>query len=50
MYAYKAQRDEELSLREGDIINVLNSEGDWWEGELKGKRGLVPGNLMALLS
>ena len=49
MYAYNAKRDEELSLREGEIVTVVSSEGDWWEAELNGKNGLVPGNLMAML-
>ncbi|RKP03033.1 hypothetical protein CXG81DRAFT_17387 [Caulochytrium protostelioides] len=44
IYDYDAQDDNELTLREGDIItNVLVLE-DWWEGELHGVRGLFPGN------
>lgn len=40
----------ELSFKEGDTINVTNQEdAGWWEGELKGKKGLFPSNYVEKL-
>lgn len=49
MYGYNAASEKELNLKEGDVVTVFTTEGEWWEGELRGKRGLVPSSLMALL-
>ncbi|KAL7716089.1 hypothetical protein QTN25_006412 [Entamoeba marina] len=32
-YNYNARDQSELTLREGDWVTVLSTEGDWWEGE-----------------
>lgn len=29
---------------QGDVISITKSEGDWWEGKLRGKYGLFPAN------
>ncbi|KAG5314571.1 FCSD2 protein, partial [Acromyrmex insinuator] len=47
LYDYDATCDEELSFLEGDIVKVLKKEphdvdDGWWEGELRGQRGLFP--------
>ncbi|KZC08284.1 FCH and double SH3 domains protein 2, partial [Dufourea novaeangliae] len=47
LYYYDATCDEELSFYEGDVIKVLRKEphdvdDGWWEGELRGQRGLFP--------
>ncbi|XP_076169428.1 protein nervous wreck-like isoform X1 [Ptiloglossa arizonensis] len=47
LYDYEATCDEELSFFEGDIIKVLKKkphdvDDGWWEGELRGQRGLFP--------
>ncbi|XP_012234244.1 unconventional myosin-Ie-like [Linepithema humile] len=45
LYDYDPQDLDELSLREGDIVEVLKEhEGGWWHGRLKGKTGLFPSN------
>lgn len=41
-YPFDAQDDTELSFRPGDILNIINQSGDWWEAELNGRRGLIP--------
>ncbi|EKE38564.1 hypothetical protein ENUP19_0085G0080 [Entamoeba nuttalli] len=46
LYDYEASDSTELSLREGDIINIYDNSGDWWMAELNGKRGLVPANFI----
>jgi len=46
MYYYDAVQDDELSFKEGDIITILEREGEWWSGELKGVVGLFPANFV----
>lgn len=50
-YDYTAENDDELTVRVGDIItNVTQDDGGWWEGELKGRRGLFPDNFVKVRS
>ncbi|XP_022080388.1 protein enhancer of sevenless 2B-like isoform X1 [Acanthaster planci] len=43
MYDFEPQDDNELELRAGDIVEVLdNSDHDWWYGKLRMKKGLFP--------
>lgn len=45
MYAYQAQRDDELSFAVDDVITVLECCGsDWWRGQLRGQIGMFPSN------
>ena len=38
---------DELTIRSGEIIkDVKRMSGGWWEGSLKGKRGLFPDNFV----
>lgn len=52
VYDYDAQNEDELSLRRGDIIQVLSKEpkisGDegWWTGKLKEQVGIFPGEFV----
>ena len=41
---YIAQDEEdELTLRRGDIIRVIEKDNSgWWKGELRGRQGLFP--------
>ncbi|ELP89417.1 bridging integrator, putative [Entamoeba invadens IP1] len=43
-YDYTAQDQGELSFKEGDLIEVIKKEGDWWLGELNGQQGYFPYN------
>lgn len=46
-FDYKAQHDDELTIVAGEIITKIKKEdGGWWEGELKGRRGLFPDNFV----
>ncbi|NWJ04386.1 SH3K1 protein, partial [Crypturellus undulatus] len=46
-FDYKAQHDDELTITVGDIItNIRKDDGGWWEGQLKGRRGLFPDNFV----
>ncbi|KAI4460189.1 sh3 domain-containing [Holotrichia oblita] len=51
-YAYKAQNEDELSLKEGDVISLTNRDlpdPGWWEGELNGKVGVFPDNFVVVI-
>ncbi|KAG8182443.1 hypothetical protein JTE90_012457 [Oedothorax gibbosus] len=45
IYNYKANNNDELCLKKGDVITVTQSlEGGWWEGTLNGVTGWFPSN------
>ncbi|XP_052123606.1 unconventional myosin-Ie isoform X1 [Frankliniella occidentalis] len=45
VYDYQAQDADELSLKEGDFIDLIKEHpGGWWQGRLMGKEGLFPAN------
>ncbi|KAK9956691.1 hypothetical protein ABG768_014407 [Culter alburnus] len=51
-FPYEATNQDELDLKEGDIIHVLSKdtgEPGWWRGEINGKEGVFPDNFVALL-
>ncbi|XP_014699131.1 proto-oncogene vav [Equus asinus] len=45
-YDFCARDRSELSLKEGDIIKILNKKGQqgWWRGEIYGRVGWFPSN------
>lgn len=44
-YTYVPQRKDELELKKGDFVIVLEKEGDgWWRGEVNGSAGWFPSN------
>ncbi|VVC96268.1 unnamed protein product [Leptidea sinapis] len=48
----KPVNEDELSLCEGDIVNIVSKEAPdrgWWRGELNGKVGLFPDNFVQIL-
>ncbi|KAK7103858.1 hypothetical protein V1264_018670 [Littorina saxatilis] len=50
IFDYDAVRDDELSLRRGTQVQVLNVDsGDdgWWMGKVNGKVGIFPSNFVA---
>lgn len=47
LYNYHSEVAEDLNFCQGDIIKVSECSGDWWEGELNGKRGIFPKNHVA---
>ncbi|XP_071263545.1 SH3 domain-containing protein 19-like [Salvelinus alpinus] len=51
LFDFTAECDEELSLKAGDVITNLESiDDEWFLGELRGKRALVPKNYMEVLA
>ncbi|XP_054829588.1 SH3 domain-containing kinase-binding protein 1 isoform X2 [Eublepharis macularius] len=52
IFPYEAQNEDELTIKEGDIVTLINKDcidAGWWEGELSGKRGVFPDNFVKLL-
>ncbi|RNA38129.1 intersectin-1 isoform X7 [Brachionus plicatilis] len=53
LYTFEASQDDELSITEGDVLNVdLNFRADdgWLFGEFKGKSGIFPASFTIKLS
>ncbi|XP_015206248.1 CD2-associated protein isoform X1 [Lepisosteus oculatus] len=53
LFPFDSTNEDELSLKEGDIILILNKstgEPGWWKGELHGKEGVFPDNFVAVIS
>jgi len=45
IYDYNADKEDELTFQEGQVIYVLKKNDDgWWEGVMDGITGLFPGN------
>jgi len=38
----------DLGFKAGDELKILNQEGEWWDAEKDGKRGIVPANYVDL--
>lgn len=49
LYPYDPVEPDELTLREGDVIEIIERDGDWWKGSLNGNVGLFPANYVAEL-
>lgn len=43
-YDFIATEDEELTFRKGDLLKIINVEGDWCKAEMNGREGYVPRN------
>jgi hypothetical protein len=48
LYDYAAENPDDLSFKEGDIINVMDKSdpSGWWQGELNGVSGFFPSNFV----
>ncbi|XP_054854598.1 unconventional myosin-Ie-like [Eublepharis macularius] len=45
LYAYDAQDTDELSFNADDFIEIIKEDpSGWWQGRIRGKEGLFPGN------
>lgn len=52
LFPYEAQNEDELTIKEGDIVIIRSKEcadAGWWEGEINGKHGVFPDNFVKLL-
>ncbi|XP_036377713.1 SH3 domain-containing kinase-binding protein 1 isoform X2 [Megalops cyprinoides] len=52
IFPYEAQNEDELSIKEGEIVAIISKEcadAGWWLGELNGRQGVFPDNFVKLL-
>ncbi|XP_067010594.2 SH3 domain-containing kinase-binding protein 1 isoform X2 [Anabrus simplex] len=52
LFPYDAVNEDELTLKEGDLITLLSREvtdKGWWRGELRGKVGVFPDNFVEVV-
>ncbi|KAL6096244.1 cd2ap [Pungitius sinensis] len=52
-FAFEGTNEDELSIKEGDVIHILSKdtgEPGWWRGEIGGKDGVFPDNFVVLVS
>ncbi len=50
LYDFVARNEQEITLKKGDIIDVLEQEEGWWNGSSNGATGLFPGNYVELIA
>lgn len=53
MFSYNADQDDEVSVVEGDVVDVIAMQTDqdgWWKVKAGGKVGFVPDNFLSLVS
>ncbi|CAH6723003.1 hypothetical protein CLIB1444_12S02080 [[Candida] jaroonii] len=50
LYDYQAQQDGDLTIQKGDIIQVIDQEGQWWEGKIDNNTGKFPYNYVEILT
>ncbi|KAL1919154.1 uncharacterized protein VTP21DRAFT_2536 [Calcarisporiella thermophila] len=51
LYDYRASQRDELSIRSGTIISIIDRcDPNWWRAEYAGAEGLVPSNYVDILS
>ncbi|XP_014677042.1 PREDICTED: SH3 domain-containing kinase-binding protein 1-like [Priapulus caudatus] len=52
LFAYQAENEDELTLREGDVITLVTKhleDAGWWRGEINGRVGVFPDNFVEVL-
>jgi len=49
LYDFNPSEEGELGFKVNDIIMITKQEGEWWEGEFNGRRGVLPSNYVQLL-
>ncbi|XP_071834733.1 uncharacterized protein [Apostichopus japonicus] len=40
--AFRASKDQEISLNVGEQVEILQKQEEWWEGQIAGRRGWFP--------
>ncbi|CAG8440515.1 4016_t:CDS:10 [Acaulospora colombiana] len=51
LYEWKAQNSEELDIKPGIVVSILDkSLGSWWKAEYEGAKGIIPANYVEEIS
>lgn len=50
LFNFTPQNCGDLGFKKGDVVKVLRSDGEWWEGEMNGKIGVFPSNYVKILN
>lgn len=53
LFPYEAKHEDELTLKENDVILLLSTDlpdKGWWKGQLNGKIGVFPDNFVKLIA
>lgn len=49
-FDYEKTQDDELELKVGEVIELLEDDDDgWWKGKLNGKEGVFPSNFVEVI-
>ena len=49
-FDYDASQEDELELKVGQIIELLEDDDDgWWKGKINGKQGMFPSNFVEVI-
>ena len=46
VYTYTSDEVGDLTFSEGDVINVVRTDGEWWTGSIGQRSGIFPGNFV----
>ncbi|XP_077480949.1 SH3 domain-containing kinase-binding protein 1 [Stigmatopora argus] len=52
LFPYEAQNEDELTIKEGEIITIVTkdcADTGWWMGQIAGRQGVFPDNFVKLL-
>ena len=49
LWAYEAQEPDEISISKGEVVELVNSDGQWWIGRVGDSVGSFPSNYVELL-
>jgi amphiphysin len=49
LWDFTANDPSELSFRKGDVINILERNGEWWKGEVNDHVGILPANYVQMI-
>ena len=51
-YDFFSEKDEHLNFKKGDLLYIINVEGEWWYARAKqsGQEGYIPHNSVADLN
>lgn len=50
IFTFVGETDQDLSIKKGDKIKIIEMNGNWYKGELKGKIGFFPYNYVKVVN